>query len=202
VFTGIIQAKGSVIELTDGVLRVNAPASFAPDGFEIGESIAVNGVCLTVISEDGGLRFDVSPETLRRTSLGDLAPGKSVNLERAMTAHGRFGGHVVQGHVDATGEVVSITPQGNSIVFRFRAPDEYDRYLIDKGSATIDGISLTVVDPKEGAFDVWVIPHTLQETNLGERQPGDRVNLEFDVLAKYVEKLLEARLPSSSSRGN
>ncbi len=174
------------------MLVLSTSENFAPDGFEIGESLAVNGCCLTAIEADGDLKFELSPETMARTSLGDLAPGGIVNLERPMSAEGRFGGHIVQGHVDATGTVVSITPSGNSTVYRFQAPSQYDRYLIDKGSVTIDGISLTVVNPKDGAFDVWIIPHTLQETNLASRTLGDRVNLEFDVIARYVEKMMAA----------
>jgi len=192
VFTGIVQAVGKVVSLQSGVLLVDSPGSFAPSGFDLGESIAVNGVCLTVIDSAEGLRFDLSPETIQRTSLGDVRPGDPVNLERAMAADGRFGGHVVQGHVDATGTVVSLTPTDNSVVVRFQAPEKFDRYLIDKGSVTIDGISLTVVRPERGTFDVWVIPHTLENTSLGARTPGDRVNLEFDVIAKYVEKMLAA----------
>lgn len=189
-FTGIVQAMGRVKSFETGVLVLIAPEDFAPDGFEVGESLAVNGCCLTVVNQDGGLKFELSPETVARTSLGDLVPGSLVNLERAMIANGRFGGHIVQGHVDSTGTVVSITPSGNSTIYRFKAPIEYDRYLIDKGSVTIDGISLTVVNPKDGEFNVWVIPHTLQETNLVTRSIGDRVNLEFDVIARYVEKMM------------
>jgi len=189
-YTGIVQALGRVQSIENGVLTLSVPDDFAPDGFDLGESLAVNGCCLTVVRQEGGLKFEMSPETMARTSLGDLAPGGVVNLERPMVANGRFGGHIVQGHVDATGTVVSITPSGNSTMYRFQAPIEYDRYLIDKGSVTVDGISLTVVNPKEGAFTVWVIPHTLQETNLIARSPGDRVNLEFDVIARYVEKMM------------
>ena len=189
-FTGIVQGLGRVRSFSAGVLTISAPEGFAPDGLDEGESIAVNGCCLTVVSKQNELKFELSPETLARTSLGDLKPESVVNLERAMSATGRFGGHFVQGHVDATGTVASILPSGNSVVYQFQAPPEYDKYLIDKGSVSVDGISLTVVGPKEGAFNVWVIPHTLQETNLGTRAPGDRVNLEFDVIARYVEKLM------------
>ena len=193
-FTGIIQGVGKVLGLKDGVLTIEAPDGFAVGGTEVGESIAVNGCCLTVINEGGALRFDLSPETLKRSSLGRLETGSLVNLERAMSASGRFGGHIVQGHVDATGTVLAITPVDNSVVYRFQAPAEYDRYLIDKGSISIDGISLTVVNPTAGAFEVWIIPHTIQETNLGSRQIGDIVNLEFDVIARYVEKMMSAQL--------
>jgi len=192
-FTGIVQAVGRVQSIDGGVLLLTPPEDFAPDGFDLGESIAVNGCCLTVVRQDGNLKFELSPETMARTSLGDLANGSLVNLERAMLPTDRFGGHIVQGHVDATGVLLSITPSDNSTVYRFQAPLEYDRYLIDKGSVTVDGISLTVVNPKEGDFTVWIIPHTLQETNLISRSPGDRVNLEFDVIARYVEKMMSAK---------
>lgn len=187
-FTGIIEALGRVKSLEGGVLVLKTDEPLGPDPIQMGESIAVNGVCLTIVAP---LTFDLSPETLARTSLGDVQLGSKVNLERAMRADGRFGGHIVQGHVDATGEIVSMARSGNSTVFRFRVPQGGDRYLIDKGSITVDGISLTVVNPSEREFEVWVIPHTLERTNLGERQPGDRVNLEFDVLAKYVERMLK-----------
>ena len=196
-FTGIIQGLGRVVELRDGVLTVAPPDHFAPDGFDIGESIAVNGCCLSVVADRGELKFDLSPETLARTSLGKLIGGSVVNLERAMTASGRFGGHIVQGHVDATGTIESITPTGNSVVYRFQIPPNYDRYLIDKGSISIDGISLTVVQLDAGKFDVWVIPHTLQQTNLGTRKAGDTVNVEFDVIARYVEKMMAVKPPSA-----
>lgn len=187
-FTGIIEALGKVRSLENGILVLETDHPLGPDPVQMGESIAVNGVCLTIV---GPLTFDLSPETLSRTSLGDLQTGSVVNLERAMRADGRFGGHLVQGHVDTTGEVVSMLQSDNSTVIRFRAPESAARYLIDKGSITIDGISLTVVAPREGEFDVWVIPHTLENTNLGAKKPGDRVNLEFDVLAKYVERLMK-----------
>jgi riboflavin synthase len=188
-FTGIVQAVGKVHRIENLVLEVDAPASFAPEGYDTGESVAVNGCCLTVVAE-APLRFDLSEETLARTGLGQLRAGDPVNLERAMTARDRFGGHIVQGHVDATGEVLAVEPQEGSTILRFRVPEEYTRYLIDKGSVTIDGISLTVVRPEGDTFEAWIIPHTLENTNLAARQPGDRVNLEFDVIAKYVERLL------------
>ncbi|HVT12798.1 MAG TPA: riboflavin synthase [Fimbriimonadaceae bacterium] len=189
-FTGIVESLGEVVGLDGGVLQVLPATALGPDPVRLGESIAVNGCCLTVVAIEPALRFDLSPETLARTSLGALAPGRHVNLERAMRADGRFGGHIVQGHVDATGEVVSISPAENSTAFRFRVPPGSERYLIDKGSITVDGISLTVVKPEGNEFDAWIIPHTLANTNLGERAAGDRVNLEFDALARYVERLL------------
>ncbi len=191
-FTGIIEALGRVTSVTPEVLVVEPVRVMGSDPIQLGESVAVNGCCLTVVDFAQGLRFDVSPETLARTSLGELGIGSTVNLERAMRADGRFGGHVVQGHVDATAEIVSIQPVENSVVFRFRVPLGFERYLIDKGSVALDGISLTVVKPEGQEFEVWVIPHTLTETNLGQHLPGDCVNLEVDMLAKYVERLLPA----------
>lgn len=192
-FTGIVESLGEVVALGEGRLEILPEPHLAPEGFSEGESVAVNGCCLTVLPGEG-MHFDLSPETLERTSLGSLTPGTRVNLERAMIAGGRLGGHVVQGHVDATGVFEGSSPEGNSVVMRFRAGTGYGRYLIDKGSVAIEGVSLTVVRPVGDAFEVWVIPHTLERTNLGGLKPGDRVNLEFDVLAKYVERLLEARL--------
>jgi riboflavin synthase len=193
VFTGIIEALGKVRSLRDGLLIIDLERTLGPDAVKEGESIAINGCCLTVVSplDALSLRFDLSPETLSRTSLGQLATGSHVNVERAMRADGRFGGHIVQGHVDATGVLVSATPSGNSTVFRLQVPTGDERYLIDKGSITIDGVSLTVVKPEGNEFDVWVIPHTIQQTNLCSRKVGDRVNLEYDALARYVEKLLK-----------
>lgn len=191
-FTGIIQATATVASLEGGRLVVDLPPDAWPDDpIQAGESVAVNGCCLTAL-EDGGLAFDLSPETLERTSLACLASNSSgkqprVNLERAMTPNSRFGGHIVQGHVDATGELVSATPQGNSVVLRFRGPSS--RYLVDKGSVAIDGVSLTVVTPENGEFDVWTIPFTLAQTTLGDLRPGDCVNLEWDEVAKWVERL-------------
>ncbi len=204
-FTGIIEALGRIQQFELGSLMLQPDRPLGPDPVRLGESIAVNGCCLTVTAiappatanasdreaPSPALRFDLSPETLARTSLGSLGVGAHVNLERAMRADGRFGGHIVQGHVDATGEVVSIRPSGNSTVLRFRVQQGSEKYLIDKGSITVDGISLTLVEPAGSEFDAWIIPHTLTNTNLGERKPGDRVNLEFDVLARYVERLLQ-----------
>lgn len=184
-FTGLIQQVEQVIAFGAGRLTIAAQTS-ADDPWVIGESVAVNGSCLTVVSSEGGLTFDLSPETLARTSLEDLKVGDPVNIERAMKASDRFGGHIVQGHVDTVGLLVAI----DNGEFTFQIPPEGDRYLIDKGSITLDGISLTVIEPQEGLFKVAVIPHTLAATNLGSRSPGDRVNVEYDVLAKHVEKLL------------
>ncbi len=189
-FTGIVQAVVKVKGFEGGRLTLEAP-SFIDEPWAIGESVAVSGCCLTLVDQEGGLAFDLSPETLARTSLGALRTGSAVNLERAMRPSDRFGGHIVQGHVDGIGRVVSVRPEGESWVFRFAC--EGSRYLIDKGSVTIDGVSLTVVRPEGGEFDVWVIPHTYAHTSLHQRAAGDPVNLEYDVLAKYVERLLAAR---------
>lgn len=195
-FTGIIEYAGEITRLerseTGARLHVRAEALAAEA--TLGASIAVNGVCLTVVgAEDGQLFFDAVPETLRRTSLGDLAVGDRVNLERPMPANGRFDGHIIQGHVDATGTLESVTEEGNSRRLRFRVEPELLRYVVEKGSITIDGISLTVAGLGPDWFEVAIIPHTWQVTNLGARSPGERVNLEVDILAKYVERLLSAR---------
>lgn len=187
-FTGIVQARGTVRFLDSDLLCLDAPPIEEP--WQIGESVAVNGCCLTVVSFEEGLRFDLSEETLRRTALSRLVPGSAVNLERAMRPTDRLGGHFVSGHVDAVGHLVSVEGE----TFTFEASG-FDRYLIDKGSVAVDGISLTVVSPCEGQFSVAVIPHTLAVTTLGALKPGEPVNLEFDVLAKYVEKCLSAGAP-------
>lgn len=189
-FTGIVQGAGRVIEFTGPKLRIALPPDMLEEPFSVGESIAVNGCCLTVVGREPTLEFDLSEETIRRTSFRDLKHGSLVNLERAMRASDRFGGHIVQGHVDTVGEVLEVEPTDLAHRVRFRVPREYDRFLIDKGSIAIDGISLTVVEPCAGVFDVWVIPHTTAVTNLSEKKPGDPVNVEFDVIAKHVEKLL------------
>jgi riboflavin synthase len=192
VFTGIIESLGAVARLDGPTLSIAPQDRSWADDLKIGESIAINGACLTAIegSTPDHLIFDVSPETFARTSLGDLALGSLVNLERAMRLNERIGGHIVLGHVDANGTIASRTDHDAFSEFTVQAPAAYDRYLIDKGSIAIDGISLTVVQPTAGLFSLWIIPATLRHTTLQYRNPGDRVNLEFDVLAKHVEKLL------------
>jgi riboflavin synthase len=183
-FTGIVEELGSVVSAGRGKLRVAAAKVL--DDAEIGASIAVNGCCLTVVAKgDQWWEADVSDETLRRTNLGDLTPGDPVNLERPVRPTDRLGGHIVQGHVDAVGEVVDPVPD-----LRLRLPDGLLRYVVEKGSITVDGVSLTVVDRLADGFTVAVIPHTADVTTLGRRRPGDRVNLEVDLVAKYVESLL------------
>ena len=161
------------------------------DPIALGESIAVNGCCLTVVASDPFLEFDLSEETFSRTTLGAFKPGSKVNLERAMRLGDRLGGHIVQGHVDGVGAVVSVREEAGSWVMRFSVPTGSERYLIDKGSVCLDGVSLTVVSPVGNEFEVAVIPHTWAYTNLSSLRIGDAVNVEFDVLAKHVERLMQ-----------
>ena len=160
----------------------------------MGESIAVDGACLTVTAHRGR-RFtaDVTPETLRRTTLGALPRGARVNLERALRVGDRIGGHIVLGHVDGVGRLLAIRPEGNWFLYRFRAPRALAPYLVEKGSIAVDGVSLTIFDCRGTSFTVALIPHTLKETTLGERRPGDRVNLEADVLLKHIAALVRSR---------
>ena len=205
-FTGIVEEVGTLVVREDdgdsAVLRIRARK--AVDGVALGDSIAVNGVCLTVtgVEPDGGpdgtavWSTDVMAETLRRSSLGAVGSGERVNLERAVTVQTRLGGHLVHGHVDGVGTVVSRTPGEHWEVVRIAVPAGLARYVVEKGSITVDGVSLTVsalADDPEPWFEVSLIPTTLRETTLGERAAGDPVNLEVDVIAKYVERLLEAR---------
>ncbi len=197
-FTGIVEEVGTVVVREDrsdsAVLRIRAQRVL--EDVALGDSISVNGVCLTVVDvTDGVWSTDVMAETLRRSSLGEAEPGSGVNLERAVTPATRLGGHVVQGHVDGVGEVWSRTPGDAWEVVRIGVPPELARYVVEKGSVAVDGVSLTVSAvsaPAEGApwFEVSLIPTTLRETTLGTRAPGDPVNLEVDVIAKYVERLL------------
>jgi len=196
VFTGIVEERGEVVSvLVQGdSARMTIRAGLALEDAKLGDSIAVNGVCLTVAELDAGsFTADVMAETLARTSLGAAGIGSPVNLERAMPAHGRLGGHLVQGHVDGTGEILAITPAEHWTVVQVSLPKQLARYVAEKGSITVDGVSLTVVSVDDHSFTVSLIPTTLRETTLGERKPGDAVNLEIDVIAKYVERLLEAR---------
>ena len=193
-FTGIVEELGRVRSIVPnaGGARIAIEAAAVLDDATIGASIAVNGCCLTVVElGDGHWAADAVVETLARTNLGDLAPGDPVNLERPVRLADRLGGHLVQGHVDAAGTVRAREPQPDaSELFRFDAPDEVLRYVVHKGSITVDGISLTVAAVHDDGFQVAVIPHTLAVTTLGARVPGARVNLEVDLIAKYVERLL------------
>jgi riboflavin synthase len=196
VFTGLVEEVGRVVSVEPGAMcRLNVGADLVLGGTRVGESVAVNGVCLTISELEGEtLTFYAMPETLRRTALGDLAGGSPVNLERAMSPGRRFGGHFVQGHVDGVGEVLDVRAEGVAQIWAFRAPESVLRYTVEKGSICVDGISLTVVSVLEDSFTVSILPQTRANTNFKELKVGDRVNLEADVIAKYVERLLEPRL--------
>ncbi|MFC5731334.1 MULTISPECIES: riboflavin synthase [Nocardioides] len=194
-FTGIVEELGTVAAIEDqgDAIRLTIGCEIALTDAGLGDSIAVNGCCLTVAERtDSTWTADVMAETLAKTSLGGLAVGDRVNLERAVTVDKRLGGHIVQGHVDAVGEVVARTPSEHWEVVEIAMPPELGRYLVDKGSITVDGTSLTVVEARDDTFTVSLIPETLVRTTLGSRAPGDRVNLEVDVIAKHVEKLVRA----------
>ncbi len=199
-FTGLVEEVGKVLSMDGGQLVVRCHTVL--EGTRDGDSLAVNGVCLTVTSRaTGQFTADVVPETLRRTNLGGLKPDRGVNLERAMPADGRFGGHIVQGHIEDTGELVRIEPDVlDGVMAYFRAPATLLPYIVRKGFITIDGVSLTVVDITDDVFSVTLVPFTRQHTNLGERLNGDRVNLETDIIARYLERLLQ--VPSPSGRGS
>jgi riboflavin synthase len=196
-FTGIVEELGEVVYLTaaggdSAVVAVRGP--LVTSDARHGDSIAVNGVCLTVIdSSDGVFTADVMGESLRRSSLGVLRPGSPVNLERAATVGSRLGGHLVQGHVDGVARVIAREPADEWEVLRFSLPPELARYVVEKGSITVDGVSLTVMEVTGDTFSVGLIPTTLKLTVLGTKAVGDPVNLEVDVIAKYVEKILGAR---------
>jgi len=192
-FTGLVEEQGSVIgieSLGDSV-RLTLRGPVVTSDASHGDSIAVNGCCLTVIDLDGdAFTADVMEESLRRTSLSDLSVGSSVNLERAVAAGARLGGHIVQGHVDGVGSLLERSPSDHWDVLTFSLPAELARYVVEKGSITVSGVSLTVVEVTDDTFSVSLIPTTLADTILGRLAPGDRVNLEVDIVAKYVERLL------------
>ena len=199
-FTGIVEELGRVVEVTklaDDSARLVVSGPVVTADARHGDSIAVNGVCLTVVTlADGSFSADVMAETLHRSSLGDLQPGDPVNLERPMAADGRFGGHIVQGHVDGLGRIRARRPSENWELVEVDLPEDLARFLVEKGSITVDGVSLTVVEVVDGDepwFSVSLIPTTLTATTLGSRQVGDPVNLEVDVIAKYVERMVGVR---------
>ncbi|MCQ4041064.1 riboflavin synthase [Streptantibioticus rubrisoli] len=195
-FTGIVEELGEVVAVADlgDASRFTLRGPVVTQDAKHGDSIAVNGVCLTVVeTADGAFTADVMAETLHRSSLGALRTGSRVNLERPMALGGRLGGHLVQGHVDGTGTIVERTPAEHWEIVKVSLPKELSRYVVEKGSITVDGISLTVVEAADDYFTVSLIPTTLSLTTLGIKQPGDPVNLEVDVLAKYVERLLGDR---------
>ena len=189
-FTGIVEEVGIVAKISDSGMTVRA--SKVLEDVKLGDSIAVNGACLTAVDfTKSEFSVDLSPETMRRTSLGQLSEGSPVNLERALLVSDRMGGHIVQGHVDGTGRIMSTKTEGDSIVFRVRVPKRLNRYIVEKGFVAVDGISLTVVKRGASSFTLAVIPYTLRNTNLVSLSVGHQVNLEADILAKYVESLLD-----------
>ena len=197
-FTGIVEELGTVVALESqsDAMRLSVCGPLVTEDARLGDSIAVNGVCLTVATLEGDVfTADVMRETLDKSSLGALAPQSAVNLERAMTLQARLGGHLVQGHVDGVGEIRGRTPSEHWEVVEVSLPPHLAPYLVDKGSITVDGVSLTVVEARPTSFTVSLIPETLARTTLGHRQVGDRVNLETDVIAKHVAKLVAAYLP-------
>lgn len=195
-FTGLVEEAGTVIDCVvqhrSARLTVKTVNNYI--GISIGDSMAINGCCLTVVAIEGDqLTFDAVPETLARTNLGKLKPGDKVNLERPLKVGDRLGGHFVQGHIDGVASVLSVEPEENAVVFEIEMPRALARYFVQKGSVSVDGVSLTVADVRENSFTIWTIPHTREVTTLGVRQPGDLVNLECDLLGKYIERLLDER---------
>ncbi|MCL2843727.1 MAG: riboflavin synthase [Oscillospiraceae bacterium] len=202
-FTGIIEEIGTIqrLERSANAGRLTIAAKVIFTDLKLGDSVAVNGVCLTASGITGNqFTADVMPETLNRTGLGTLGSGSQVNLERAMAANGRFGGHMVSGHIDGTGQITALHPDDNAVWVQIAAGPEILRYVIPKGSIAIDGISLTVAKLTETDFSVSIIPHTGSETTLLSKQPGDLVNLETDLIGKYVEKLLQPKESAPTSR--
>ena len=188
-FTGLVEEIGRVESVGEGRMRCRGEVVL--DGIQMGDSIAVNGVCLTVTAfDDKTFTVDIVPETFRRTTLTELRVGSTVNLERALTLARRMGGHIVSGHIDGVGRILDVREEKNARVLRIAAPKELLRYVIEKGSVAIDGVSLTVASVSEAWFSVSLIPHTRQRTTMHEKRPGDRLNIENDVVGKYVEKFL------------
>ncbi|HYG56835.1 MAG TPA: riboflavin synthase [Symbiobacteriaceae bacterium] len=203
-FTGLIEETGTVraVRRAGRSLHLTVGARVVLQGLKIGDSIAVNGVCLTVVRfDDSSFTADVMPETFERTNLRQAQPGAVVNLERTMALGDRFGGHIVQGHVDGTGTIIAMDREEIAVWVTVGAPPEIMRYVVPKGSITIDGISLTVVNAEEDRFQVSLIPHTAAVTTMAHRTPGDTVNLEVDILAKYVERLVTGRLAPAGPAG-
>jgi riboflavin synthase len=189
-FTGIVEELGTVVAAEPGRLTVSSRTVSA--GLEPGASVGVNGVCLTLVGRDGErCSFDLSEETLERSTLGSLTPGGRVNLERPVTLASRLGGHLVQGHVDGVGEVAAVVEYAQGARIRITVPEDTSRFIVEKGSIAVDGVSLTVAAILENDVESSLIPHTMAVTTLGSVRPGDRVNLEVDMIAKYVERLME-----------
>lgn len=201
-FTGLVEERGTVVAFAarEGGARLRLSAPKITNDLHIGDSVAVNGACLTTVAiADGCFDVDVVSETLQRTSLGTLRPGDGVNLERAVRAGDRLGGHLVQGHVDGLATVTAVTPDGDGRRVAFRVDPGLARYIVEKGSVAVDGVSLTVAVRTPASFEVALIPHTLSETTLGEAREGTRVNLEVDLVAKYVEALAAPYRPQGST---
>jgi riboflavin synthase len=201
-FSGIVAEVGTVTAYTGNTeaasLAIEASPAFTD--VAIGESIAVNGVCLTVVEhEDSTFVLDVSPETLRATNLGELRPGDGVNLERSLCLNDRLGGHLVSGHVDGVGRIIDKRPEANALHYDIQVPMDLMRYIVPKGSIAVDGISLTVVACRPDGFQVTIIPHTAAVTTMGNKIPGATVNLECDMIGKYVERALQARLEGEAA---
>lgn len=195
-FTGLVEETGKVVSFApaQNAWSLQLAAQVVPADVAVGDSVAVNGCCLTVVRFDAGhLWFELLEESRRLTNFSELKPGSLVNLERSLKPESRLGGHFVSGHVDALGRVEVFEPRGKDHYLRVAAPAGFGRYLVSKGSIAVDGISLTVAEVAGDSFAVWLIPHTLAATNLREKQAGSGVNLEFDLLAKYVEKLMVTR---------
>ncbi len=196
-FTGIVEELGTIRSITGGSLVIGA--SKVLEDVKLGDSIAVNGICLTVTDFDSAVfKADVMPETIRRTSFRSLGKGSQVNLERALTLSTRLGGHIVSGHIDGTGKIVSFTEEGNAILMKISADDDIIGHIVEKGSVALDGISLTVASVDSGSFTVSLIPHTREVTNLGTKKAGDPINIENDVVGKYVERFMQLRGDSNN----
>ena len=202
-FSGIVESTGTItrVDRTAAGARLTLSTDIPVAEVSLGESICINGTCLTVVAIGGAeLSFDVSAESLRRTNLGDLRPGDQINLERSLRVNDRLSGHLVFGHVDGVGRVKAIRPDGDSFLYTFEVPPDLGRYLVEKGSVAVDGISLTVAALHEDAFDVQIIPHTWTHTNLRGARVGTRVNLECDVIGKYVARAVGAIAPAAVPR--
>ncbi|MCZ9837890.1 riboflavin synthase [Brachyspira hyodysenteriae] len=198
-FTGIVEEIGTVKSVQSKVITIEASKIF--DDLHLGDSVAVNGTCLTVSSFDNKIfNADVTQETLNRTNLGSLKNGSKVNLERAMTLSGRFGGHIVSGHIDGVGSIKSMKKDDNAIILTIEVPKPLMKYVVEKGSVAVDGISLTVASLTDNTFSIAVIPHTLKETVLYYKKEGDKVNVENDVIGKYVERLLTFKEDNNDSK--
>lgn len=195
-FTGLVEETGQVvaIQIEERSAKLTVSAPLVHRGLKLGDSVAINGCCLTVIEQEGDhLTFDAVPETLVRTNLGSLCPGERVNLERSLEVGARLGGHFVQGHIDGVGTVLALKTDENAVVMEIEMPAPLRRYFVEKGSVSVDGVSLTVASILPTSFTVWTIPHTRAVTTLRDREVGDRVNLECDLLGKYIERLLAER---------